>query len=173
MPLTVALTVFAVTCAVSDARSARIPNWLVLAGLVVAVMVRASTGASALGSGLAGMMIGLAVGFPLFALGGLGAGDVKFMAACGAFVGLPLIGKALLFAGAAGGVLAIVVIARRRLPFLTALRAWNLLRHATTLGQGGERMTLQDAGAVAAPYGVAIAAGVLFVWFGNAGGWIP
>jgi len=98
---------------------------------------------------------------------------VKFLAACGAFVGLPLIGKAALFAGAAGGVLAVFVIAKRRLPVVAAVRTWNLMRIAFTLGRDGERMTLHDEGAIAAPYGVAIAAGALIAWFGTAGGWLP
>jgi prepilin peptidase CpaA len=171
--LSVALTVFARAGAVSDARSQRIPNRLVLAGLLLALVLRAGSGLTPLAYGLAGGAIAFVIGFPLFALRAFGGGDVKFLTVCGLFVGLPLIGKTALFSGAAGGILALIVIARRRLPLVAALRTWNLMRHAATLGQNGERMTLQDEGAIAAPYAVAIATGALIAWFGTAGGWIP
>jgi prepilin peptidase CpaA len=171
--LSLALTAFAIAGAVGDVRTKRIPNRLVLAGLAAALVIRAGSGWLPLAHGLGGAALALAIGFPLFALRAFGAGDVKFLSMCGAFVGLPLIGKSALFAGAAGGVLALVVIAQRRLPLVAALRTWNLMRMAATLGQEGERMTLQDQGAIAAPYAVAIAAGVLLAWFGTAGGWIP
>ncbi len=171
--LSVALTAFALAGAVGDVRTKRIPNRLVLAGLVVALVIRAGLGWLPLAHGLGGAALALAIGFPLFALGAFGAGDVKFLSMCGAFVGLPLIGKSALFAAAAGGVLALVVIAQRRLPLVAALRTWNLMRMAATLGREGDRMTLQDQGAIAAPYAVAIAAGALLAWFGTAGGWIP
>jgi prepilin peptidase CpaA len=173
LAMSIGLSAFAVAGAVSDAGTQRIPNRLILAGLAIALVLRAAMGPEALWHGAAGALIAFAVGFPLFALRAFGGGDVKFLVACGAFVGLPLIGKAALYAGAAGGLLALWVIARRRLPLIAALRTWDLLRSVVTLGRRGERMTLQDQGAIAAPYGVAIAAGTLIVWFGTAGGWIP
>lgn len=171
--LSVALTAFALAGAVSDARTHRISNGLVLAGILTALVLRAGLGWTAVYHGVAAALIALAVGFPLFALRAFGGGDVKFMAMCAAFVGLPLIGRAALWVGAAGGLLALYVIVRRRLPLVAALRTWNLARSAMTFGRDGERLTLEDEAALAAPYGVAIAAGSLFVWFGTAQGWIP
>ena len=173
MALSIALTVFALIGAINDVREERIPNQLVLAGMAVALVLRAGWGWMPLLYGLGGGAVALAIGFPFFALRGMGAGDVKFLAACGVFVGLPLIGKTALFAGAAGGVLAVFVIARRRLPVIAAVRTWNLMRMAMTFGRAGERMTLHEQGALVAPYGVAIAAGALIAWFGTAGGWLP
>jgi prepilin peptidase CpaA len=166
--LSVALTAFAIAGAVSDARSERIPNRLVLAGLGVALVLRAGWGLVPLAHGLAGGAIALAIGIPFFALRGLGGGDVKFLAACGVFVGLPLVVKAVLFSAVAGGILALFVIAKRGLPLVAALRTWNLARAALTMGRTGERMTLQDQGAITAPYAIAIAVGALIAWFGGA-----
>lgn len=171
--LTFALTSFALAGAVSDVRTQRISNRLVVAGLVVALALRAAWGLGPLWHGVAGGLIALAVGFPLFALRAFGGGDVKFLVLCGAFVGLPLVGRTALYAAAAGGLLALGVIAWRRLPLVAALRTWDLLKATLTFGRHGERMTLHDPGAIAAPYGVAIAAGALLVWFGDAGGWLP
>jgi prepilin peptidase CpaA len=173
MALSVALTSFGILGAISDVRSRRIPNRLILAGLAAALVLRAAWGLTPLWQGVAGALVAFAVGFPLFALRAFGGGDVKFLVLCGAFVGLPLIGRAALFAAAAGGLLAVWVIVQRRTPLVAWLRTRNLLQSLLTFGRQGERLTLQDPGAMAAPFGVAIAAGALIAWFGSAGGWIP
>jgi prepilin peptidase CpaA len=171
--MSLALAVFAVAGALSDARTHRIPNRLVVAGLCAALLLRAVWGWTPLWHGVAGGAIALAFGLPLFLLRAFGGGDVKFLAVCGAFVGLPLVGRAALWAGVAGGVLALWVIFRRRVPLAAWVRTRELLLSALTLGRSGDRMTLDDEGALAAPYGIAIAAGTLAAWFGSAGGWIP
>src|ERR1700751_1600311 len=73
----------------SDLHSRRIPNWLVLTGLTLALAVRlggarAAQGYSAWGLGL---LTGGGLFLPLYLLRGMGAGDVKLMAMVGAFVG--------------------------------------------------------------------------------------
>lgn len=171
--LSFALVAFALAGAVSDVRTHRIPNRLVLVGLVAAMVLRAAWGFEALWHGAAAMGLALALGFPLFALRAFGAGDVKFLAACAAFVGLPVLGNAALLTALAGGVLSIVIMIQRRVPLVVMHRMYDLLRVAASGGRAGERMRLQDEGAIAAPYGVAIAAGMLMAWFGTAGGWIP
>ncbi|HEX6309306.1 MAG TPA: A24 family peptidase [Longimicrobiales bacterium] len=173
MVLSLVITVFALAGAFADVRTRRIPNRLVLAGLVTALVVRAGWGVAPLWEGVAGGAVALLVGFPLFALGAFGAGDVKFLSVCGALVGLPLVGETILFSAAAGLFVAVAVVARRRLPMVAALRSWNLLVSAVTLGRAGGRMKLTDEGVITAPYGVAIAAGALLVWFGAAGGLMP
>jgi len=169
----VAFAGFAVAGAWCDVRARRIPNRLVLAGLLAAFGLRALWGWGPLAQGSAGFSIALAVGLPLFLLRAMGGGDVKFLAACGAFVGLPLVGKAALWMGVAGGLLALWVIGRRHLPHVAWLRVRELAAWVATAGRAGDRITLQDEGALAAPFGVAIAAGALLAWFGTAGGWIP
>jgi prepilin peptidase CpaA len=173
LALSVMLTIFALAGAISDARTKRISNRLVLGGIAAAVILRAGLGWGAVYDGLAAGLVALAIGLPLFVLRAFGAGDVKFMAMCGFFIGLPLIGRAALWSGAAGGILAAYVILRRRLPVLAAWRIWDLLRLAATFGRTGGRMKVDEEGALTAPFGVAIAAGCLLVWFGTAGGWIP
>jgi prepilin peptidase CpaA len=58
---------------------------------------------------LIGLLAGGAVFFPFFALGGMGAGDVKLMAALGAWLGWQPALFIAMYGAAAGGVLAIVV----------------------------------------------------------------
>lgn len=93
------LIVMLLIAAAIDLRSRRIPNGLTLTvigtGLVQAALPW--TGITILQS-FAGLCVGFALMFALFALGALGGGDVKLMAGVGAWVGAwPVV---LVFAGA-------------------------------------------------------------------------
>ena len=71
----------------SDLRRHRIPNLLVVLGLVLGLAGQAYAGGiSGLGDGALGMLIGFGVFLPLYALGGMAAGDVKLMAMVGSFL---------------------------------------------------------------------------------------
>jgi prepilin peptidase CpaA len=74
--------------AVIDLRSRRIPNWmtgaLIAAGLVQSGMAFGSVSTS---QAWAGIGVGFGLTFVLFALGGMGGGDVKLFAGIGAWVG--------------------------------------------------------------------------------------
>ena len=64
-----------------DLATRRIPNALTFGASAAAVAFHLLTGGlSGAGSSLAGLAVGLLVFFPIFALGGLGAGDVKLLA---------------------------------------------------------------------------------------------
>ena len=103
-PLIVLLAVAAVT----DARARRIPNWLTLlllcSGIARAFLSGAPFGP---GSALAGVFVAGTIPFGQFALGAVGAGDVKLMAGVGAWLGP--VGGLLVFAAQAviGGVMAL------------------------------------------------------------------
>jgi prepilin peptidase CpaA len=83
------LGILVAAAAVSDIRSRRIPNWLVLAGIVAgfAWNVSSSPGWSGLGRAAAGLGLGFVLYFPLYLLRARGAGDVKLLAAVGAITG--------------------------------------------------------------------------------------
>lgn len=105
----VAVGAAAVACA-TDLRDRRVPNWLTAGTALAAVVAHALTPAGAGVSAAAlGLVVGLLVFFPFFALGGMGGGDVKLMAALGAWVGWQGIVWTALYGAVAGGVLALVV----------------------------------------------------------------
>jgi len=110
----------------SDLRSRRVPNGLVAGGLAVALVASLAGGlgtvdgpvwrqaAASLAPWAAGLVLGGLLLLPLYALGGMGAGDVKLMAMAGAFLGPGLAAAAALYACVAGGGLALAALAWRR-----------------------------------------------------------
>jgi prepilin peptidase CpaA len=111
----VALAAGALAATIIDLRTRRIPNTLTaaMAGIGIGLAASGLSGMSVWAS-MAGFALGLALMLPGHALGATGAGDVKFMAAVGAIVGVPMVLSAFLFTAVAGGVLALAVAVRRR-----------------------------------------------------------
>jgi prepilin peptidase CpaA len=105
----VAVAISLAACA-TDLRSRRIPNVLTFGTAAAALIYAAVTGGWAgLGSAVVGWLIGAVVFIVPFALGGLGGGDVKLLAALGAWLGpVPALWVAL-YTGVAGGIMALVV----------------------------------------------------------------
>src|SRR6476469_961813 len=102
-------TVLILAC-ISDLRTRRIPNVLTLSAIAGALLFHALTGGvSAAGWSLAGCVVGAALFFPMFALRGMGAGDVKLLAAVGAWLGPSQVVLVALAASVAGGLIAIAV----------------------------------------------------------------
>jgi prepilin peptidase CpaA len=102
--------VVAIVAAMWDLRSRRIPNVLTFGSAAAAFLAHGYiAGVPGTGWSIAGWCVGVAFFLPIFALGGMGAGDVKLLAALGAWLGPgPAIWVAL-FSLIAGGVLGLVV----------------------------------------------------------------
>jgi prepilin peptidase CpaA len=163
-PLTTVLAVVLVLAVWFDVSRSRIPNWLTVGGVAVALVGRGFIGIEALWAGLLGGTLGLALGILLFAFGAMGAGDGKLFATVGSFLGFGVFVQALPLIGAAGGVLALAVTARKGTLIPTLLRFYDLVLYILSFGLVGERRTLAMPGAVTIPYGVAVAAGAAWGW---------
>jgi len=97
-----------VVATMTDLRSRRIPNWLVLPFLLLGVVVSGwAQGWHGIGQSFAGMGIGAVVYGVLFWLGGMGMGDVKLVAAIGAWVHPHQLLIAMILTGIVGGVMAL------------------------------------------------------------------
>jgi prepilin peptidase CpaA len=153
-----------------DVATRRIPNALVVVGVLCALALRSAAGPAALWAGMTGAAIAFAIALPLFALRAMGGGDVKLFAAVGAFLGPSLFLPAFVASAIVGGVLGIVYAVRRGVLLPVMLSSKDLMVNAATLGRSGERPKLGKPGAVTVPYGAAIAIGSVAVWFFSGGG---
>lgn len=135
-----------------DLASFTIPNFLSLA-LIAAFMLFALATHMALSAAgwhvLAGM-IGLVAGFALFALGTIGGGDAKLFATISLWLGFSNLADFTIAASLFGGALALAILGLRHvpLPAFLARQSWLVRLHDDKSG---------------IPYGVALAAGALFV----------
>ena len=109
----VILTVALVAASLTDIAHRRIPNVitypLAACGLVCHF---ASAGTSGLIFALTGILAGAALLLPFYMLGGMGAGDVKLLAASGSILGPFGIFTAALYSALAGGLYALLVLWR-------------------------------------------------------------
>jgi prepilin peptidase CpaA len=150
---------------VLDLRSRRIPNALTVTGAATALALRAPMGWEALADGALGIALALLLTVPLFLLNALGGGDVKLLAAVGAFMGpVELIGACLLIA-LLGGVLALVEAVRRGAFRAVLLNVVYMIGRWFSPFRRGLSPTLTSPAAMAIPYGVPIAVGALIWWY--------
>jgi prepilin peptidase CpaA len=140
-----------------DFRWHRVPNWLI--GLTVALSLSWHgwvSGTAGLLSSLAGLVLGVALLFPLFLLRGMGAGDVKFFGALGAaltYRHLPAVLTVSLLVAAA---MALFVIARRGAARRTARNLAGLVRRLLRGRIGPDPVVrIDDARALVVHYTVA------------------
>ncbi len=153
--LSVAFPIALIYAALSDLRRLEISNWvsivIALAFLPAALLAGLSPG---------GMVLHYAVGVALFAAGGLlfwrglfGGGDVKLLAASGIWFQWDDLGLFLVVVALFGGLLALFILAAKK--FIMASKALGNLPWLH--GNGGLKQPI--------PYGIAIAAAALTLWF--------
>ncbi|SEO61159.1 prepilin peptidase CpaA [Duganella sp. CF517] len=150
--------------AVTDLAMRKIPNVLILSGLLLAMILHLLGGQpwAPLSQWLAGTLAGFFLFLPLYLLRGMAAGDVKLMAMVGAFVGPSAAVQIGLLAYVIGGVLAVLLLlcgGRRREGWRNVVLVckpllWRLL------GLPLAPVPLASIASVGGiPYGVAIALG--------------
>ncbi|WPG35681.1 A24 family peptidase [Variovorax sp. EBFNA2] len=155
------------TAAFNDWRFYRIPNWLTFGGAFFAIVygtMAARTPSSGALSAFGGLAVGFAAMLPFYALGIMGAGDVKLMAMTGAFLGPQQTLMALLFTFIAGGVAALAfAIHRRRLVHMLgnvkAAAQGMVISSIAGVRPDGRLQAGQSVGKL--PYGICIAAGTV------------
>lgn len=153
--------------AFSDVRTHRIPNLLNYSALVLGLLAGTLFGGwRGLLQGLAGAFIGGGVFFLFYLVKGMGAGDVKLMAAVGAWLGTQQTLVVMMAAAISGGVLAIVYVVFNRRVWSTVQNIGELIRfHFTSGVRPHPELNLQDSGSVRLPYGLAIAFGTVYLLF--------
>ncbi|MGH7230003.1 MAG: A24 family peptidase [Nitrospiraceae bacterium] len=92
---------------VTDLKSCRIPNWLTVPAMACGLLVHTLfDGQSGLIMSLEGLGLGLGLFLVFYVMGGMGAGDVKLMAAIGSILGPAGVLSVAVMTGLLGGVYA-------------------------------------------------------------------
>lgn len=150
-----------------DLRTRRIPQVLTLGGAAAGLAFHLLTGGWPGGlASAAGWLVGIAIFLAPFALGGLGAGDVKLLGALGAWLGPTGVIWLALYTGVAGGVMALAVALSRGYLSEAVTNVYALVVHWSANGPRPlERLTLEHGRGPRLAYAVPILAGtVATVW---------
>ena len=157
--------IFIVACCVVDARTRRIPNVLSVSAMLAGLGLNgAYFGVSGVGVSIGGLLAAAAVLLPAFAVGGLGAGDVKMMGAIGALLGPELALAALGLGMIFGGLIMLAHLARHGRLKEKLGDTWAMVA-AASLQRSVEplRGPAADPDAVALPYSVPLGLGTVAV----------
>ena len=167
--LELALVALLLAAAGYDLVQRRIPNRLLMAGLLGAFALQLGSAAplDGLRGALAGFGTGLLMFLPLYLLAAMAAGDVKLMATVGFFCGPMLTAEIGLATYCVGGVMAALMIVARGRTREAAANCVDVMRPLFQRMLGvplvNQPMARPSVGSM--PYGVAIALGTFLMLF--------
>ncbi len=167
-----------VVAAVIDGWKLKVPNWLtfplILGGWAFGLCHNLGwlegSGEGGIGASLLGTLVGFALLVPVYAIGGMGAGDVKMQMGFGAWVGayygawagMAVIWWAFAIAVLIGGVLALGMMLLRRQLRQNAINTRDIvgdLLGATSVGQVADRAARRKPRMHLLPYGIPLCLG--------------
>ena len=165
----VVISVVLIVAAVIDGYKLKVPNWitfpLIISGWIASGLL---FGWSGLGWSLVGTAVGLLLLLPAYAIGGMGAGDVKLMAGVGSWLWGTVTFYAFCVSAVAGGIIAIgMVLSQRKwghhqAQFTALISEFFVVRDPTKLSElAAERKSTM----MLLPYGIPIAIGTIAYFF--------
>ena len=150
--------------AIIDLCTQKIPNFLTFPAMVAGLVYHTVTsGWHGMIFSFSGLMVGTAIFFIPYMMGGMGAGDAKLMGAVGSAIGLKGIFYTSLLTAITGGIYALILFLLN-IQFLKSFFSRHILT-AKTFSHTGKFIPIPADNAEKRPklcYGVAIAIGTLF-----------
>ena len=162
------VTITLIVAAVIDGLQLKVPNWItfpmIISGWVYSIALSPYAGWEGLMYSILGTVVGLALLLPAYAIGGMGAGDVKLLAGVGAWVWSTTTLYAFAVSTIVGAVIAVLMV--------LVQRKWSK-HHAQFWMICTEILTVKDPEQLAAiaadrkptmmllPYGIPIAIGTI------------
>ena len=165
---TIILLAVLFVCLITDIKSRRILNIVTLPAIVIGfgyfVFTKGFDGFLYSGKGF---LVGLGLLLIPYLLGGMGAGDVKLMAAIGALMGASFVFYSFIYTALIGGVIAILLIIKTN-GFKNTLKSFlfNIVLFRSNLGS--MLLAKDKKSSISFPYGVAITLGTFctLLWRG-------
>ncbi len=166
------VTITLIVAAVIDGIQLKVPNWITFPMIISGwVYSGFAMGWEGIGTSLLGTAIGLGLLLPAYAIGGMGAGDVKLMAGVGAWMHGPHTFWAFAFTAVIGAILAIAMTVFQRSLSKHANQFVMILQEIMTIrdpNQLAEIAAERKSRMLLLPYGIPIAIGSIayFAWQG-------
>ena len=163
------VSVTLIVAAVIDGFELKVPNWvtfpMIMSGWFYSTMWASSQGMTwweGLGWSLLGTVVGLALLLPAYAIGGMGAGDVKLLAGVGAWMHSTHTMYAFAASAIAGAVIAVGMVLYRRGWKKHSTQFWMILNEIMVLRNPDQLATIaaeRKSSMMLLPYGIPIAIG--------------
>ena len=169
------VTITLVVAAVFDGLKLKVPNWItypmIFSGWIYSTALSPYAGWDGLSYSLLGTAVGLGLLLPAYAIGGMGAGDVKLLAGVGAWMWPSVTFYAFAVSALVGGVIAVGMIAWTRSWDKHRDQFWLILNEIATVKDPeklSEIAAERKPRMFLLPYGIPIAIGSIasFAWHG-------
>jgi prepilin peptidase CpaA len=152
--------------ALLDIKERRIPNWVILVGLISGVVLGGFQGPTQLLISVVGFVAGILALLVPFAFGWVGAGDVKLFAAVGALLGYSRLPRVLFYSCLVAGIIALLALA---LGYVRQVSFKNFSTNCKfmflTMRIGLPKSIPLESSAYSVPWGVAIGAGTIMAYY--------
>jgi prepilin peptidase CpaA len=166
------VSVTLVVAAVIDGYKLKVPNWLtfpmILSGWVYSGLYSPYAGWEGLMYSLVGTAVGLGLLLPAYAIGGMGAGDVKLLAGIGAWVWGAVTLWAFALSAIVGGVIAVGMVLVQRRWGKHQTQFWMICNEILTVKDPEKLSAIaaeRKSSMMLLPYGIPIAIGTIAYFF--------
>jgi prepilin peptidase CpaA len=157
-----------VVAAVIDGLKLKVPNWItfpmIISGWVYSATLSDYAGWEGLMYSVLGTVVGLGLLLPAYAIGGMGAGDVKLLAGVGAWVWSTTTLYAFAVSAIIGGIIAVLMVLARRKWFKHQAQFWMICNEILTVKDPEKLAAIaaeRKPSMMLLPYGIPIAIGTI------------
>jgi prepilin peptidase CpaA len=164
-----------VVAAIIDGLKLKVPNWLtfpmIISGWIYSAAFSPFAGWEGLLYSVVGTVVGLGLLLPAYAIGGMGAGDVKLLAGMGAWVWGTATFYAFAVSAIVGGVIAVLMVVVRKSWFKHQSQFWMIANEILTVKDPEKLAAIaaeRKPSMMLLPYGIPIAIGSI-AYFAAAG----
>src|SRR3954462_3496681 len=162
------VTVTLIVAAVIDGLKLKVPNWItfpmIISGWVYSVALSPYGGWEGLMYSVLGTIVGLALLLPAYAIGGMGAGDVKLLAGVGAWVWSTTTLYAFAVSTIVGAIIAILMVLFRKKWGQHQAQFWMICTEILTVKDPEKLAAIaaeRKPSMMLLPYGIPIAIGTI------------
>lgn len=163
------VTITLVVAAIIDGKQLKVPNWItypmIISGWIYSTIF---FGWEGLGWSMLGTVVGLALLLPPYAIGGMGAGDVKLLAGVGAWIWSMDTLYSYCWSAVFGGIIAIGMVMYRKAWQKHSAQFMHIVNEVVTIRDPNQLSVIaaeRKPTMLLLPYGIPIAIGTIFYFF--------